>query len=105
MPTSGPARTRARRRRIAGLTVLVVVGAVFVGFALDRSSATAGGGALAVPNVVARAPLPAPTRGSVAPDVPDRLPRNQQSGLSDADGLVPHGVTIFDDRYPAVANL
>jgi len=39
-------------------------------------------------------------------DIPDRPPRREQSTpVSEADGVVPEGVTVFDDGYPAVANL
>ncbi len=55
--------------------------------------------------------MPAPPRsptvasGSFAPDAPDRLPRDQQGALTEADGVVPDGVTVFDDRYPAISKL
>lgn len=106
MPTSGPARTGARRRQFAGVIALVVVAAAGVGFVLDRSPAPAGEGTRALPKVkVEPQSAPPPPRDSVAPDAPDRLPRDQQGGLSEADGVVPDGVTVFDDRYPAVARL
>jgi zinc D-Ala-D-Ala carboxypeptidase len=40
--------------------------------------------------------------------VPGELPRSQgdqQAALDIADGQVPDGITVFDDRYPAVAKL
>ena len=46
------------------------------------------------------------------PEPPRRQPDLDRSdvrypgvGLGEADGLVPDGATIFDDRYPAIANL
>jgi hypothetical protein len=33
------------------------------------------------------------------------VPRPPAMGLGEADGVVPDGVTVFDDEYPAVANL
>jgi hypothetical protein len=39
------------------------------------------------------------------PTPPDRLPRAQQGGLHGLDGVVPEGVTVFDDGYAAVAKL
>lgn len=47
-------------------------------------------------------PPPSP---SSAPGALDRLPREQQRGLGESDGVVPAGVTVFDDEYPAVAKL
>jgi len=42
----------------------------------------------------------------VAPaDPPGRLGRARRGGLGLADGEVPEGVTVFDDRYPAVSRL
>ena len=39
------------------------------------------------------------------PAPPDRLPRTEQRGLGADDGVVPAGVTVFDDVHPAVVNL
>lgn len=33
------------------------------------------------------------------------LPRDRQGAAGEADGVVPDGVTVFDDEYPAVSNL
>ena len=33
------------------------------------------------------------------------LPRDHDGVLGEADGLVPHGASVFDDELPAVANL
>jgi D-alanyl-D-alanine carboxypeptidase len=101
--------TAAGRSRVT-VAAAVVVGVSLIGLLVERSSATSGDHAAAVPTVTAGAtPLPsAPSNSgsdSVAPGLPDRLPRNQQGGLGEADGLVPAGVTVFDDGYPAVAKL
>jgi zinc D-Ala-D-Ala carboxypeptidase len=106
MAQRGPAWTAARRRRSTVLAVVVVVSAVLIGFLIDRSSATSGNDASAMPTItVATTPPPAAPSGSIAPGPPDRLPRDQQGALGDADGVVPVGVTVFDDEHPAVANL
>jgi D-alanyl-D-alanine carboxypeptidase len=42
---------------------------------------------------------------SLVPGLTERLPRDDQGGLTEADGVVPDGVTVFDDGYPAVARL
>ncbi|HEU4326827.1 MAG TPA: M15 family metallopeptidase [Roseiflexaceae bacterium] len=37
---------------------------------------------------------------------PADIPRSEHGGaLGGADGLVPHGTTVFDDEHPGVANL
>ena len=84
-----PARTAPRGPRSANLAGLVVVSAVLLGVFGYRSLATPS--STATSPLVARTLLPRPpeTRG-----VP-----------GEADGVVPDGVTVFDDGYPAVANL
>src|SRR5262245_43473361 len=95
-----PARTAAGRTRATVLAGLVVVSAALIGLLVDRSSATSRDNAKAMPTVTASTPPPpppAPSR-SVAPGPHDRLPPNQQDALSEADGVVPDGVTVFDDE-------
>src|SRR4051794_16716197 len=96
----------------SGLTVAaaaVAVSATLVGFVVDRSSATSTDRAGAAPAVtVATMPPPAASgsaRDSFAPGPPDRLPRDEQGGLSEADGVVSSDVTVFENSYPAVAKL
>jgi D-alanyl-D-alanine carboxypeptidase len=93
MTYSEPARTTARRIRIrrirvAGLLVVIAANAAVLGYqSLAPSSSTAA----------------SPT------DVPRSEHRGLRSGhpgaLGEADGAVPDGATVFDDEYPAVANL
>ena len=106
MAYSGPARAAGRRTRWPILIAVVAVGAAVIGFGLDRSSATSGDDARAMPTVTVGT-LPPPSRSSAPgpPDRADRLPRDQQGALGEADGVVPDGVTVFDDEYPAVAKL
>jgi zinc D-Ala-D-Ala carboxypeptidase len=102
-----PARTAAgRTRATVVLAALVVVSAALIGLLVDRSSATSRDDARAMPTVTVSTPPPptAPSR-SVAPGPHDRLPRDQQGARGEADGVVPDGVTAFDDEYPAVARL
>jgi D-alanyl-D-alanine carboxypeptidase len=87
------------------LAALVVVSAALIGLFLDRSSGTPGHDTRATPTVTVSTPPPAAPSRSLAPGPPDRLPRDQQGGLGEADGVVPEGVTVFDDEYPAVAKL
>ena len=94
MSDSKPAPPAARRTRSAILAALVVVGAALLG-ALGYQS-------LAVPSSSA----PAPIAAEPPADRPrDRLRGDRQGTLGEADGVVPDGVTVFDDELPAVANL
>jgi hypothetical protein len=84
MSYSKPARTAARRTRSTILAALVVVSAALIGVLgyqlLASSSSTAA----------------SPT---------DVLRSEHRGALGEADGVVPDGVTVFDDEFPAVANL
>jgi zinc D-Ala-D-Ala carboxypeptidase len=88
-PARTPARRiRIRRIRVAGLLVVIAAIAAVLGYqSLAPSSSTAA----------------SPT------DVPRSEHRGLRSGhpgaLGEADGAVPDGATVFDDEYPAVANL
>jgi hypothetical protein len=101
-----PARAAARRTRSTILAALVIVSAALIGVLGYQSLATSGDDRRAMPRVTVGTtpPTTAPSR-SFAPGLPDRLPRDQQGGLGEADGVVPVGVTVFDDEYPAVAKL
>jgi zinc D-Ala-D-Ala carboxypeptidase len=78
-----PART-ARRTRSTILAALVAVGVTLVGVLTWHSLAPASSSAAA----------------------PIDSPRGDDKGaLGEADGVVPDGVTVFDDEIPAVANL
>ena len=76
------ARTAAHPARPAGLLVLVVVSAALIGYRiLDRTT-------------MSLTPRPSGDVRSHHPAVP-----------GEADGVVPDGVTAFDNQYPAVARL
>jgi hypothetical protein len=94
MPSNEPARTAARRTRSTILAALVVVGAALVGVfgypSLADSSSSAASPIAAEP----------PAYGPH-----DSVPGGPQAAPGAADGVVPDGVTVFDDEYPAVANL
>jgi D-alanyl-D-alanine carboxypeptidase len=93
MTYSEPARTatrrnRIRRIRVAGLLLVVAAIAAALGYRLPASSSSTA----ALPTDVARSGH----RG---------LRSEHRRSLGEADGAVPDGVTVFDDEYPAVANL
>ncbi|HEX4822547.1 MAG TPA: M15 family metallopeptidase [Acidimicrobiales bacterium] len=99
-----------RRPRVIAGVAAVVVGAILAGYLVKGASAGSSGRIGVVPNVAvdavpsAAAP-PGRADGSAAPGLPDRLPQDQQAGLSEDDGVVSAGVTVFDARSPAVARL
>jgi D-alanyl-D-alanine carboxypeptidase len=79
------APVRITTRRIPGIVVavLVVIAAITtaLGYQLLASSS------------------------STAASPTDVLRRDHRGALGEADGVVPDGTTVFDDEYPAVANL
>jgi hypothetical protein len=86
MTDSEPARTTTRRIPrilVAGLLIVIAVIAAIaaLGYPVLASSSSA-----------AASPI-------------DVLRREHRGALGEADGVVPDGVTVFDDEYPAVANL
>ncbi|WP_079135096.1 MULTISPECIES: M15 family metallopeptidase [Streptomyces] len=107
---AGEPPLRARRLTAAGLTAVVAAAAV-----------TAGGAAVLTPRVSQSAPLsPAASSRAATPATasasasgppaaapPDSTPPRggPGGGVGAADGVVPDGVTVFDDTYPAVAEL
>jgi zinc D-Ala-D-Ala carboxypeptidase len=101
MTYSEPARTTTRRIPriiVAGLSlVIAAIGAVLGHQLLASSSSTA-----ASPTDVLRSEH----RGALGePDSAPVLPSEHRGALGEADGAVPDGATVFDDEFPAVANL
>ena len=94
MSYSKPARTAARRTRSTILAALVVVSAALIGVLGYQS--------LAVSSSSATSPIAAEPR---AHRPHDSLHGDRHGALGEADGVVPDGVTVFDDEFPAVANL
>ena len=94
MSYSKPARTAARRTRSTILAALVVVIAA-IGAALGYQS-------LAVSSSSATSPIAAEPR---AHRPHDSLHGDRHGALGETDGVVPDGVTVFDDEIPAVAKL
>jgi zinc D-Ala-D-Ala carboxypeptidase len=85
MSDSKPARTAARRTRSTILAALVVASAALLGVLGYQS--------LAVWSSSATSPIAAEPRA------------HRHGALGEADGVVPDAVTVFDDEFPAVANL
>jgi zinc D-Ala-D-Ala carboxypeptidase len=84
---------------------LLVVLVALLGVDGCRSSPASPGSA-ARGTVAEASVLHSPGRVHAAPDeLPGQLERGRHGGLGVADGEVPDGVTVFDDRYPAVSRL
>ena len=84
MSFSEPGPTAVRRRRSSVRAAAVVVGAALVGILVHQS----------------------PTPWSFSATSPlDVLVGDQHAARGAADGLLPDGVTVFDDEHPAVTNL
>jgi hypothetical protein len=101
MPYSQPARTARRRTRSPFVAVLVVVGATLMGVLGYCSLA---GSSSAAPPIAAEPAAHRP-HDRLPGDPPGQLQGDRDHALGIADGEVPDGVTVFDDEYPAVANL
>jgi D-alanyl-D-alanine carboxypeptidase len=86
---------RTTTRRIPGILVagLLVAIAATIGVLAHRSAASSS----SATSPLAAEPLPHRLHES--------LPGNDRAAAGEADGVVPDGVTVFDDRYPAVTNL
>jgi zinc D-Ala-D-Ala carboxypeptidase len=107
---SEPARTttrpiRIRRIRVAGLVVVIAAIAAALGYQwLASTSSTA-----TSPTDAFRSEhRGAPGEADGAPVLRSEhrgLRGKHRGALGKADGAVPDGVTVFDDEYPAVANL
>jgi D-alanyl-D-alanine carboxypeptidase len=92
--THSEPRTAARRARSTTLAALVVVSAALIGVLGYQS--------LSAPSSSATSPIAAE---KLANHPHDSLPRDHRGAVGEADGVVPDGVTVFDDAFPAVANL
>ncbi len=101
-----PARTttrriRIRRIRVAGLLVVIAPIAAALGYQLPASSSSTAASPIHVlrsasPSWNSSRPISSGTTSS----------RSERRGArGEADGAVPDGATVFDDRFPGVANL
>jgi zinc D-Ala-D-Ala carboxypeptidase len=98
-------RIRIRRIRVAGLLVVIAAIGAALGYQLLASSSSTATSPTDVLHSEHRG-LRSEHRG--APGDPDGalvLPREHRGALGEADGALPDGATVFDDDFPAVANL
>lgn len=94
MSYSEPARPAGRGTRPSVLAALVLVTATLLGVLAYQS--------LTASFLSATSPITAKPLAHRPPDSPRR---DHGGPLGEADGVLPAGVTVFDDTYPAVANL
>jgi zinc D-Ala-D-Ala carboxypeptidase len=87
-------RTRGRRRRVAGLLVVIAAIAVALGHQLPASMST-----------TRMSPTDVLPRDHSGPRGEDLGPSGLSGALGEADGAVPDGTTVFDDDVPGVARL
>ncbi|MCM6774806.1 M15 family metallopeptidase [Nocardia sp. CDC159] len=91
-----PARTGTRRRRWIVLAVLVAIGAALIGVRVFQPLTDLS---------ISAARYFGNPHGNQGPPGAARPGGETRSGVTVADGVVPDGVTVFDDDIPAVANL
>jgi zinc D-Ala-D-Ala carboxypeptidase len=100
MAYSEPARTAGRRTRSTIIAALVVVSGALIGF-LACQPLTSWSSSPSSPSSASSDASPT--------DIPHgdrhRAPGEADGVVDQADGVVPDGVTVFDDEFPAVANL
>jgi zinc D-Ala-D-Ala carboxypeptidase len=110
MTYSEPARTtirriRIRRIRVAGLLVVIAAIGAALGYQSLAPSSSTATSPIDVPRGEHRG-LRSERRGAPGEaDGPPILRGEHRGVLGEADGAVPVGATVFDDQYPAVANL
>lgn len=95
------ARTTTRRiRRLLAIGLIAVIAAITaaLGYHSQNSSSSSAESSLKPSST-------APPSKSSSALTPNGLRREHRGALGEADGVVPDGVTVFDDAIPAVANL
>ncbi len=103
-------RAPIRKRRVAGLLVVVALAAVVCGQLLTPSSSTVRPRVRAFdgehrPLLVEHRAPPVEHRGAPGRPGPAVADGTTAGALGEADGVVPGGTTVFDDGTPGVANL
>jgi D-alanyl-D-alanine carboxypeptidase len=84
-----------RRQRTAVILGTLAVAAVITGTLALQTASTAAPSPTS-PSVTAASPMNRPT---------GEIPRGGAGVLTESDGMLQTGVSVFDDRYPAVSNL
>src|SRR4051812_37517510 len=98
-PSSRTARPRPRPALLAALLHVLVLVAVLTALVRGSRGVSATGNAAAPELPVLQALQSAQERSQGG------APAGRRAAVGTADGVVPDGVTVFDDRYPAIADL
>jgi zinc D-Ala-D-Ala carboxypeptidase len=108
MAYSGPARTAGRPRSTI-IAALVVVSGALIGFLANQPptpSSSSASSRSSSSSVASPTDIPHGDRHRAPGGADGARARGEADGVVDqADGVVPDGVTVFDDEFPAVANL
>jgi hypothetical protein len=111
MSQTAAARTSTRRNLRPTAVGLVVVTAAIIGTLAYRSASSSAPSIGEPPSSGARRAVPQSTSLS-APSVSEVLrgdrggaPPEDDGAVTEEDGVLPDGVTVFDDEYPGLANL
>jgi len=99
MASSQPGSTAASRSRSIIFAALAVTAALVGVLGHHSSSASTSS------STPSTSPTPSTATPPRPPGPPERPEGDSRGALGEADGVVPDGVTVFDDRYPAVAKL
>ena len=101
-----PARTTTGRFRIRKICAAgLIVGIAAIAASLGYQSLASSSPPASSPIDDLRSALPSRTSSRpISPGTASGRPGHRRA-LGEADGAVPDGVTVFDDEYPAVANL
>jgi zinc D-Ala-D-Ala carboxypeptidase len=107
-PTARPRTPRIRWLVAVSLTASLALATAAIGYSSAKTPSAST--PLSVGRPTAAGPSTSGTPSSAVRAAPTRVPRQpQRSGsrgaLGEADGVVPDGVTVFDDDTPAVVNL
>ena len=113
MVRTAPARRETRAALSPILVGLAVVTAAISGTVVYRSASSAAPSFSEVPQrTVAIAEIPgrgpdvsSSTRSSSSTTPRPPKANTTRGGVTEDDGVLPYGVTVFDERYPGVANL
>lgn len=110
MSSSAPERTAPRRTRSTVVATLVTVSAALIGVLAHQSLVASSSSS--APPPIAEAPTSSSSSSTSPIAAPRPAPRpddgrrgDHPGVLGEADGVVPDGVTVFEDNFPAVAKL
>lgn len=93
--SQAPSRTTIRRGLRRSAVSLVVIAAAIIGTLAFRTAWS----------LYQPASSPAPSFGEAVGGDPGGTTTGDDGAVNEDDGVLPDGVTVFDDEYPGVANL